>query len=115
MIYFLETNLQKTKSVKYSLNQIFGINVSLSNNLCKKLGFSNNLKISDLSEDQLKSITKLIELSNLKINSDLKNYNRILLNNLISIKTYRGLRRLAKLPVRGQRTHTNAKTCKKIY
>ena len=115
MIYFLETNLQKTKSVKYSLNQIFGINISLSKDLCKKLGFSTNLKISDLSEDQLKSITKLIEISNIKTNSDLKNYNRLLLNNLVNIKSYRGLRRLAKLPVRGQRTHTNAKTCKKIF
>ena len=113
MAYIFETQLHKRNSLKYSLIDIYGINLFWATNFCKQLGFSDNLKVSDLSDDQIKSLVKLIESSSVLVNDDLKNLNREIKTNLIQIKSYRGLRSLMRLPVRGQRTHTNAKTCKK--
>lgn len=112
MVYIFETQLSIKKSLKYSLAKIYGISIFCSSRVCKQLGFSNNLNVSDLSDDQLKSLIKVIENSNVLYNSDLRNFNREVKNNLIQIKSYRGLRSVMRLPVRGQRTHTNARTCK---
>ena len=113
-MYLFETQLNKLQSVQYSLKKVYGLNSSNSNTICKKLGFSSNLKLYELTEDQLRMLVKFIDNSNLQINSDLKNSNRVFKDNLVKIKSYRGLRRISRLPVRGQRTHTNAKTCKRI-
>lgn len=113
MIYLLETELLNNKSILYSLQKIYGIGKNNSFLICKKLGFSNNLKTSKLTSEQLSKLIKLIEKSNYVITSELKKVQSLCLKNLISIKSYRGLRRLKGLPVRGQRTHTNAKTAKR--
>lgn len=113
MIFILDTELNKLKNIKYSLLKIYGINKYLSSTICKNAGFSNNLKVQDLNSDQIKIIIKIVEKLNLKINNVLRDYKRLLFSKLVTIKAYRGLRKLAKLPIRGQRTHTNAKTCKK--
>lgn len=115
MLYLFETNLIKQKSALNAITNVFGINLSTSIMICNKLGFSKNLKISDLSEEQIRLLLKLVENSNLKINSTLKFYKKSVINELISIKSYRGLRNLYKLPARGQRTHTNSKTSKRRY
>ena len=114
MIYLLETKLQDNKPVVLSLQNIYGINKFQSFNILKKLGLSKNIKIKDLSENQIKKLSNLIEFSDVIIASDLKKKNILRLKTLISIKSYRGLRRIKGLPVRGQRTHTNAKTANKI-
>ena len=113
MAYIFETQLHKKNSLRYSLVNIYGISLFCSSNFCRQLGFSDNLKVSDLSDEQIKSLVKLIDSSHVLVNDDLKNMNREIKTNLIQIKSYRGLRSLMRLPVRGQRTHTNAKTCKK--
>lgn len=82
---------------------------------CKKLGFSINYKLSKLTDDQIFKLIKLVETSNLVINNYLKKSKILLAKKLVQIKTYRGIRKLRGLPVRGQRTHTNAKTCRKIH
>lgn len=113
MIYLFEAKLPETKSIYFGLTSIFGIGKNRSFLICKKLGFSSNMKIKDLSENQIYKISKLIEFLNFIIANDLKRLN--LLNNqrLVNIKSYRGLRRKLGFPVRGQRTHTNAATAKK--
>ena len=113
MIYIFDTELKTTTIARISLTYILGINKSSSNILCKKLGFSQNLKIKNFTEEQVNSLTKLIIKSNIKVNSDLIKQNNDFFKKSISIKSYRGLRRLSKLPVRGQRTHNNSKTCKR--
>lgn len=113
MIYLLETKLPENKSVYFSLTSIYGIGKSTSFFICKKLGFSLNLKTKDLSEEQIIDIIKLIDYLKLVINNDLKKMKSLKLKKLISIKSYRGLRLINGLPVRGQRTHTNAKSAKK--
>ena len=114
MIYILETNLLENKSVYFSLINIFGIGQFQSFLICKKLGLSHNYKLSKLTPDQIVKLIKFIENLNLLINNNLKKEKIILAKKLVQIKAYRGIRKLRGLPVRGQRTHTNAKTASKF-
>ena len=114
MIYILETNLLENKSVYFSLTNIFGIGQFQSFLICKKLGLSYNCKLLKLTPDQVVKLIKSIENLNLLINSNLKKEKTILAKKLVQIKAYRGIRRLRGLPIRGQRTHTNAKTASKF-
>jgi small subunit ribosomal protein S13 len=104
MIYLLETKLPENKSVLFALTHIYGIGKSTA---------SINLKIKDLTQEQTTEILQVVELLNLTLNNELKKFKSLSLKNLISIKSYRGLRRVRGLPVRGQRTHTNAKSARK--
>ena len=112
MLYIFETELLSTKSIFFSLQKIYGIGQNQAFFICKKLGFSNNLKTSELSSDQITKLIKFIDKSNLIITSELKKVQSLFFKNLVSIKSYRGLRKIQGLPVRGQRTHTNAKTAR---
>ena len=113
MIYIFETKLLETKSIFYSLNSIYGIGTKQSFRICNKLGFNKNLKIKQLSKEQVRQLIKIIDSSNLTINNDLKKLNSLIFKKLVSLKSYRGLRKIKGLPVRGQRTHTNSQTVKK--
>lgn len=113
MIYLFESELPNNMSVQFALKRVYGIGKTNSLLICKKLGFSENFKIKNLSKDQINDILNLIENSNLIIGSELKKTKIKILKNLVSIKSYRGLRKYQGLPVRGQRTHTNAKTARK--
>lgn len=114
MIYIFETNLPDKKSVIFALTYIYGLGKSNSSLICKKLGFSKNLKIKDLSNEQINKINNIIENLQLNVGSDLKKIKTLKFKNLISIKSYRGFRKNKGLPVRGQRTHSNARTARKI-
>ena len=113
MIYVLNTKLNENKSIFFSLTGIFGIGQSKSFEICKKLGFSKNLILKEMTPNQINSLISFISKSKIIINKDLKKMKALRIKHLISIKSYRGLRLKQKLPVRGQRTHTNAKTAKK--
>ena len=82
--------------------------------ICKKLGLSTNSKLSILTSDQIIKLVKSIENSHLLINSNLKKSRIIVAKKLLQIKTYKGIRKLRSLPIRGQRTHTNANTASKF-
>jgi small subunit ribosomal protein S13 len=112
-VYLLETELPENKSVFLALRNVYGIGKSKSVFICKQLGFCFGLKVKDLSGDQIIKLLKLIESSDLIITSDLKKLKQLVTKNLVAIKSYRGLRRINGFPVRGQRTHTNARTAKK--
>lgn len=113
MVYLFESKIPEEKSVLFALTYIYGINKSTSYLICKKLGFSINLKINLLSNEQLNLLVKTTELLNLILGSNLKKLKQLHFKNLVSIKSYKGLRKKQGLPVRGQRTHTNAKTARK--
>jgi small subunit ribosomal protein S13 len=115
MVYLFESELIENKSIIFSLINVYGIGKANANLICKKLGFSKNLKVKNLSKDQLNQLVKTIESLNINLASDLKKIKLLITKNLISIKSYRGLRRNQGLPVRGQRTHTNARTARKRY
>nr|YP_010377322.1 ribosomal protein S13 [Helicotheca tamesis]QYB23009.1 ribosomal protein S13 [Helicotheca tamesis] len=114
MVYILDTELVKRTSIYFALQKIFGIGKKNSTFFSKKLGFSINLKVKQLSNEQIFELLNYIEKSKFLINDKLKKYQSFVFKKLILIKAYRGLRRLKGLPVRGQRTHTNSKTSK-IY
>jgi len=114
MLYLLETKLPENESIFFALIHIYGINKRIAFFLCKKIGFSENFKTKDLTQNQFIQIVQLIKSLNLTLNNDLKKFKSLTLKNLISIKSYRGLRKIRGLPVRGQRTHTNAKSSKKF-
>ena len=114
MAFILETEISENKTLRFALQEVFGLGKKTSKTICYKLGFSENFKVRDMSKEQVLSLIKLIETSTLLINNDLRKKTSTLLKTLITIKAYRGLRRLNNLPVRGQRTHTNAKTAKRF-
>lgn len=114
MIYLFESELPENKYVKFGLRHIYGINSFTATLICKKLGFSKNFKIKNLSKKQLHKLIKTVELLNFKLATNLKKFNLFISKRLISIKSFKGLRKNKGLPIRGQRTHTNAKTSRKI-
>lgn len=114
MIYLIESNIPDNKSVFFALTHIYGIGNSYALLICKKLGFSENFKVKNLSKDQITQLLNLIESLNIELASDLKKSKLLNKKKLITIKSYRGLRRNQGLPVRGQRTHTNSQTARRI-
>ncbi len=114
MIYILETDISAEKSIYVSLRKIYGLGKYKVIVLCKIIGLSPNMKTKKLSPKKLKKLIKVVNSLNITITSELKKQLSLNLKNLIEIKCYRGLRKLRGLPVRGQRTHTNAKNSKKF-
>ena len=115
MIYIFDTELTENKLTNYSFQQIYGISNKKSFFINKKLGFSGNLKVKHLSKDQVIELLKIMDILDLTLASDLKKLKFLSIKNLISIKSYRGLRRNKGLPLKGQRTHTNARTSRKKF
>ena len=114
MIYIFETNLPDNKKAHIALKKIYGLGANQSKSICKKLGFSNNLKLKELKTEQLKRLQILVEESSNRINSDLFYYKKLEFKKLLNMRSIKAIRRTKGLPVRGQRTHTNAKTAKKL-
>ncbi len=112
MIYVLKTELPKNKSVLIALSSVYGIGRSRSLLICKKLGFLATLKVKDISDEQVSDLSHLVENFALviAIANDLKKVLKQNQINLASINSYRGNRLKKGLPVRGQRTHSNAQT-----
>ena len=113
MRYLFEVELPKNKSLIYALRYIYGMGKTRSVLVCKKLGFSSNLKVKDISKDQTNKLVKFLELLDFSLALDLRKSRLLGFKKLVSIKSFRGLRKYQGLPVRGQRTHTNAKTASK--
>ena len=97
-----------------ALTNIFGINLATSKKICNHLGFSVYMRIEDLSKSQSRSILDVVNRLNIITSYNLSKRVNLDKKLLIDIKCYRGIRLNSKLPVRGQRTHTNSKTCKKL-
>jgi small subunit ribosomal protein S13 len=113
MLYIFESELSENKSLLFALKNIYGIGNYKALLICKQSGFSSNLKVSELTSDQVIQLLKVLELLNLSLPSDIKKSIQINNLRLFNIKSTKGIRKAYGLPVRGQRTHTNAKTAKK--
>lgn len=103
-------NIPDNKHVRISLTYIFGIGNSLANSLCKTLAISSDTKVSDLSEQELESLRTAI--TNLNVEGDLRREISTNIKRLLDLGCYRGIRHRRGLPVRGQRSKTNARTRK---
>lgn len=115
MVYLFESKIPDNKSVLHALTSVYGIGKTQASLICYKSGFSTNLKVKDLTPEQISELTKIIPTLNIKIANDLKKIKMLTVKRLSAIKSYRGLRRNQGFPVRGQRTHTNAKTARKRF
>lgn len=104
-------DLPKNKNIWIALTYIYGIGKSLSSSILKEAGIEYNRKVNEIKEEELAIIRKIIE-SKYKVGGDLKKEETTNIKRLIDINSYRGLRHKKGLPVRGQRTHTNARTRK---
>ena len=104
-------DLPPNKRVEIGLTYIYGIGRSQSNNILKAAGVSPETKIRELNDDEVNKIRKVIE-EQYRVEGDLRKEISTNIKRLMEIGSYRGLRHRRGLPVRGQRTHTNARTRK---
>ncbi len=105
-------NVPDKKRVPIALTYIHGIGRTTAEKICKILGINTSLRMAEIDEATLNAIRSEIEKDEYKIEGDLRREVSINIKRLLDMKCYRGLRHRAGLPVRGQRTSTNARTRK---
>lgn len=113
MLLLFGKKLNESKKVCYALKDIFGIGISSAAKICSTLNIPPTIKIYELTEMQKAKISAILKQEYI-LESKLKQQISENINNLITINSIKGFRHRSKLPVRGQRTHSNAKTCRKI-
>ena len=104
-------DLPRTKRVEVGLTYIFGIGRKRSGDILKASGVSPDVRVKDLTEEDVRAISKVIEDVG-GVEGDLRKEISLNIKRLMEIGCYRGLRHRRNLPVRGQRTKTNARTRK---
>ena len=104
-------NIPQNKVVHVGLTYIHGIGKKFSNNICSKLNISKSKRVNALTDDEVLKIREFID-QNYKVEGDLRREVSQNIKRLIDLASYRGARHKKKLPVRGQRTHSNARTRK---
>lgn len=103
-------DLPKNKRIEIGLTYIYGIGRSLSNKILEASGVAPDIKVKDLKEEEIKLLRD--EIQKYKVEGDLKREIAGNIKRLMDINSYRGIRHKKGLPVRGQRTKTNARTRK---
>ncbi|WP_027415394.1 30S ribosomal protein S13 [Aneurinibacillus terranovensis] len=104
-------DLPRDKRVVIALTYIFGIGRSTANKILSETGISENTRVRDLTEDEAAKLREYID-KNIKVEGDLRREVSLNIKRLIEIGSFRGIRHRRGLPVRGQRTKTNARTRK---
>jgi small subunit ribosomal protein S13 len=102
-------NIPTDKRVEIALTYVFGIGLTTSKKILAATGISADTRVKDLTEAEISKIREYIE-KNLQVEGDLHRLVTLNVSRLKEVGTYRGLRHKAALPVRGQRTKTNART-----
>lgn len=104
-------DIPKTKKIWMALTYIYGIGATSSTKILKEAGVSPDTKTNTLTEDQIAKIRDVIDAHHI-VEGDLRKEVSMNIKRLMDLGSYRGLRHRKGLPVRGQRTHTNARTRK---
>ncbi|OGV95433.1 MAG: 30S ribosomal protein S13 [Nitrospinae bacterium RIFCSPLOWO2_02_FULL_39_110] len=104
-------DIPREKRVEIALTYVYGIGRTLSNVILKKAGISADVRVKNLSEKEIGKLRNIIE-KEYKVEGDLRRDISFNIKRLMDIGTYMGLRHRKSLPVRGQRTRTNARTRK---
>ena len=104
-------NIPQNKVLNIALTYIHGIGLHSSNKICDKLNIPSNTRVNKLTDEQVLKIREFID-ANFKVEGDLRRETSANIKRLIDLASYRGSRHKKKLPVRGQRTHCNARTRK---
>lgn len=108
----LGVDIPKNKKIEYALRYVYGIGPTRAVIVLKEAKIDPNVRAQDLSEEQLNRISEVINQKGYKVEGDLRRERTASLKRLQSIQCYRGIRHGMKLPARGQRTRTNARTTK---
>ena len=104
-------DLPNSKRVEIGLTYIYGIGRNISNDILDKAKIDKNLRVSDLTDEQVNKIRTIIE-KEYQVEGDLRSEISLNIKRLMDLGNYRGLRHRRHMPVRGQRTKTNARTRK---
>jgi small subunit ribosomal protein S13 len=104
-------NIPTGKRVEIALTYIFGIGRTKARQICEIVGVPRERRVNQLTEDEIKRIREVID-SDHQVEGDLRREVAMNIKRLMDLGSYRGLRHRRGLPVRGQRTHTNARTRK---
>lgn len=103
-------DIPNNKRVVIALTYIYGIGNTTAKNILKNAGVSEDIRVKDLDDAQMNAIRK--EIDTIKVEGDLRREVQLNIKRLMEIGCYRGIRHRKGLPVRGQRTKTNARTRK---
>ena len=104
-------NVPTNKRLIIALTYIYGIGPKYSKDICEKVKIDGSKRVNNLDEDEIIKIREFID-KNFLVEGDLRREVSVRIKRLTDLGCYRGLRHREKLPVRGQRTHTNARTRK---
>jgi small subunit ribosomal protein S13 len=104
-------DLPREKRIEISLQYIYGIGKTTAKAICDRSGVQLTTRTKDLTDDEVRRIREAIE-AHVKVEGDLRRETSMNIKRLMDLGCYRGLRHRKGLPVRGQRTHTNARTRK---
>ena len=103
-------NVPDHKHAEIALTAIYGIGRQTANKICEKVGIAPSIKIKELTEEQLESVRGVI--AKMTVEGDLRREVSMNIKRLMDLGCYRGIRHRRGLPLRGQRTRTNARTRK---
>jgi small subunit ribosomal protein S13 len=105
-------DLPKEKRIEIALTYIYGIGLALSKRILAKANVNPDVRVKNLKDDEAARIQNILNADNVKVEGDLRREISMNIKRLIDIGTFRGSRHRKGLPVRGQRTKTNARTRK---
>ncbi|MFA6357192.1 MAG: 30S ribosomal protein S13 [Candidatus Omnitrophota bacterium] len=105
-------DIPKEKKIEIALTYLYGVGRAVSNIVLKEAGIDPNKRAKDLSEEEVSRITAILQKGSLRIEGDLRRDISQNIKRLMDIGSWRGMRHKKGLPVRGQRTRTNARTRK---
>ena len=104
-------NIPTNKRIRVALTYIFGIGPKIANDICNEASVDITMRVSQLKDEEVNKIREIIDAKH-SVEGDLRRKVSMDIKRLTDLGCYRGLRHRKKLPVRGQRTHTNARTRK---
>ena len=110
MVRLIGIDLPTNKKIAYALTAIHGMGLTSAKNIVKLANIDSETRTIDLTTEQIISLRNLVEDSDLKLEGDLRRFTGLNIKRLNEINCHRGKRHRTSLPVRGQRTRTNART-----
>lgn len=113
MVIIFGVSLQRNKKIEYALLELYGIGLKTAKNICNELGLAPELRVEDLTEQQQFEISKKVK-EEYKVENNLREEIKGNIQKYISNGSIRGFRHKYRLPVRGQRTHSNGRTPKRV-
>lgn len=110
MVRFVGVDLPRNKKIEYALTYIHGIGITSAKQIIASANISPETRTNDLTTEETVTLRKALEASSLVLEGDLRRFNGLNIKRLNEINCHRGKRHRNSLPVRGQRTRTNARS-----